>query len=164
MIRESWKPGNVYCFGKRVGQDGISLSLFPEGKYSPADFMWHIRTTLYICQLSRHPMVKATGEDSNKISWLQAKQMPIIVCFKSAGRHGQKPAAWRIDRGCWKGTEQRLKPVKFQRQDWYITIDGEGSWDVSKMTYYLCQMNYCFIYRSKSLCMLGTAEYEEDLF
>lgn len=32
---ESWQPGNVYCFGKRVGQDGISLSLFPKGKYSP---------------------------------------------------------------------------------------------------------------------------------
>jgi hypothetical protein len=39
MIREPWKPGNVYCFGKRVGQDGISLSLFPGGKYSSADLL-----------------------------------------------------------------------------------------------------------------------------
>lgn len=125
MIRESWKPGNVYCFGKRVGQDGISLSLFPDGKYSPADFIWHSRGTVCICQLSRHPMVKATGEDSNKISWLPTKQMPSVDCFKSAGRHGQKPAAYNMGRGCWKGMEQRLRLMKFQRQDWYISSGGK---------------------------------------
>lgn len=108
--------------------------------------------------------LRQLGEIAIKISWLSAKQMPIIVCFKSAERHGQKPTAGWIDRGCWKGREQRRKPVKFQKQDWYISIDGEGARDFSKTTYSLLQMNYSFIYRSKSLCMLGTTEYEKDLF
>lgn len=62
MIRESWKPGNVYCFGKRVGKDGISLSLFPRGKYSADRIYMTYQNHISICQLSRHPMVKATGK------------------------------------------------------------------------------------------------------
>lgn len=76
---------------------GFHFHSFLEENIHPTDFMWHIRTAVSICQLSRHSMVRATGKGSKEINWLPAKQMPIIVCFNCAGKDGRRPIAWWMD-------------------------------------------------------------------
>lgn len=76
--------------------------------------------------------------------------MPIIVCFKCARKDGRKPAAWWMDRGCIKGTQQRRWPVKFQRGMIGMVTQMEEVAKFSQKLLIFCA-NQTFIYSSQSL-------------
>lgn len=130
---------------------GFHFHSFLKENIHPADSGWHIRTSLSHCQHSRQRMAKATGKVARKSTASQPGRCKLQL--KWAKNDSWRPKGSWMDRGCLKGTEQRLGPVKFQSDTIGMVTQIESMTRLSQRLLVLCaNQTALFISTSKPPC------------